>query len=127
MSVNKAIADIIDESQRLRDERDMWKANHDNMVYLNRLLRDRPDLAERARLVDELVSHRDASRAFSQLMDKENRALAAERDTMAAALKDAETALLYLVTSNLTDDSRTMGEAALSRFWDWISKRGSAK
>ena len=41
--------------ERLMKERDMWKANHDNQ-----LLRDRPDLGERAALVDKLVKERDA-------------------------------------------------------------------
>jgi seryl-tRNA synthetase len=41
-------------------ERDKWKANHDNQVVINRTLRDRPDLGERAKLVDALTKQRDA-------------------------------------------------------------------
>jgi len=41
-------------------DRDKWKANHDNQVAINRTLRDRPDLGERAKLVDALTKQRDA-------------------------------------------------------------------
>jgi len=41
-------------------QRDEWKANHDNQVAINRTLRDRPDLGERAKLVDALTKQRDA-------------------------------------------------------------------
>ena len=41
-------------------DRDEWKANHDNQVAINRALRDRPDLGERAKLVDALTKQRDA-------------------------------------------------------------------
>jgi len=40
-------------------DRDEWKANHDNQVSINRTLRDRPDLGERAKLVDALIQQRD--------------------------------------------------------------------
>lgn len=40
---------------RLREERDLWKANHDNMVKLNKLLRERPDLGDRSNSIQELV------------------------------------------------------------------------
>jgi chromosome segregation ATPase len=41
-------------------QRGEWKANHDNQVAINRTLRDRPDLGERAKLVDALTKQRDA-------------------------------------------------------------------
>jgi hypothetical protein len=44
---------------RVKSERDKWKANHDNQVAINRLLRDRPDMGDRAKLVDELIQQRD--------------------------------------------------------------------
>jgi hypothetical protein len=57
----------IEEAQKLereleeaRKQRDKWKANHDNQVAINRTLRDRPDLGERAKLVDALTKQRDA-------------------------------------------------------------------
>jgi oligoribonuclease NrnB/cAMP/cGMP phosphodiesterase (DHH superfamily) len=57
----------IDEAQKMERElaamtkdRDKWKANHDNQVAINRTLRDRPDLGERAKLVDALTKQRDA-------------------------------------------------------------------
>lgn len=40
-------------------DRDMWKANHDNQVALKRALMDRPDLKERAALVEKLAAERD--------------------------------------------------------------------
>jgi hypothetical protein len=43
-----------------RKQRDIWKANHDNQVVINRALRNRPDMGERARLVDELIKQGDA-------------------------------------------------------------------
>lgn len=50
----------------LEAERDHWIANHNNMVALNALLRDRPDLGERAnlvqRLVDKLAALEEANR-----------------------------------------------------------------
>jgi len=48
----------------LRKERDMWKANHDNQVQMRRTLMDRPDLKERAKLVQELIAERDELRAL---------------------------------------------------------------
>jgi len=54
---------------------DMWKANHDNQVAINRAIRDRPDMGERARLVDELIKH---------------------RDTLASALRESQRQLQYL-------------------------------
>jgi hypothetical protein len=32
-----------------------WKSNHDNMVKLNKILRDRPDLGDRAKSMVELI------------------------------------------------------------------------
>jgi ribosomal protein S15P/S13E len=36
-----------------------WKNNHDNQVKTNQLLRDRPDLGDRAKSVDALIKERD--------------------------------------------------------------------
>lgn len=47
----------------LRRERNHWKANHDNQVKINRLLRDRPDMGERAALVAHLMQENDELRA----------------------------------------------------------------
>jgi hypothetical protein len=41
-------------------ERDHWKANHDNQKEIKRAVLDRPDLAERAALVQKLIRVRDA-------------------------------------------------------------------
>lgn len=50
----------------LMRERNHWKANHDHQVQVNRLLRDRPDLGERARLVAHLMQENDQLRARLQ-------------------------------------------------------------
>jgi hypothetical protein len=52
--------DLERELEEARKQRDKWKANHDNQVAINRTLRDRPDLGERAKLVDALTKQRDA-------------------------------------------------------------------
>lgn len=36
-----------------------WKDNHDNQVKINQLLRDRPDLGDRAKSVDALIKQRN--------------------------------------------------------------------
>ena len=36
-----------------------WKDNHDNQVKINQLLRDRPDLGDRAKSVDTLIKQRN--------------------------------------------------------------------
>ncbi len=50
-------------SHQFRNERDQWKANHDNQVALKAALLDRPDLKERAALVQSLAAERDHLRA----------------------------------------------------------------
>jgi hypothetical protein len=37
-------------------ERDLWRANHDAQVKINRIMRDRPDLGDRAARMQELIS-----------------------------------------------------------------------
>lgn len=41
-------------------EIEAWKANHDNQVELKRIISARPDLAERAPMVERLVIERNA-------------------------------------------------------------------
>jgi predicted RNase H-like nuclease (RuvC/YqgF family) len=62
----KALAEETTEREQLEREltemtkqRDLWKANLANQVVINRALRNRPDMGERARLVDELIKQRD--------------------------------------------------------------------
>jgi hypothetical protein len=62
---NNEVGRIGAELEKARAERDHWKANHDNMAAMNRLLRDRPDLGDRARSVQALIAERD--RAVSAL------------------------------------------------------------
>jgi hypothetical protein len=46
-------------ARRLERERDEWKAAHDNQAKLKRIISDRPDLKERAKLVAKLIKERD--------------------------------------------------------------------
>lgn len=57
---------------KAKEERDALEDERDNFVKINRLLRDRPDLGDRARSVDALI--------------QENATLRAERDRTEAAL-----------------------------------------
>jgi hypothetical protein len=41
--------------RKLERERDSWKAAHDNQVKLKRIISERPDLKEHAKLVAELI------------------------------------------------------------------------
>jgi chromosome segregation ATPase len=42
-----------------RAEAKKWKDNYENQVKINQLLRDRPDLGDRAKSVDALIKQRD--------------------------------------------------------------------
>jgi hypothetical protein len=50
-------------ARKLERERDEWKAAHDNQAKLKRIISDRPDLKERAKLVEELIKERDEARS----------------------------------------------------------------
>lgn len=56
---------------QFRAERDMWKSNHDNQVAIKRAVLDRPDLKERATLVQALISERDQLRADNAVLAAE--------------------------------------------------------
>lgn len=43
----------------LEKDRDHWRANHDNQKKLKEILTDRPDLADRAARMQELIFERD--------------------------------------------------------------------
>jgi len=47
---------------KLERECNSWKASHDNQVKLKKIVSDRPDLKERAKLVAELIEERDGWR-----------------------------------------------------------------
>jgi hypothetical protein len=53
--VNQLRKDLIE----ARAEAKKWKDNHDNQVKTNQLLRDRPDLGDRAKSVDALIKQHD--------------------------------------------------------------------
>lgn len=72
---NEAQTRLADETKRADDaerERDKWKASHDNQVNLRRALMDRPDLKERAFLVQGLATERDALKAKLEALTAEN-------------------------------------------------------
>lgn len=48
-----------------------WKDNHDNQVKINQLLRDRPDLGDRAKSVDALIKQRDTLvKALQEILER---------------------------------------------------------
>jgi hypothetical protein len=72
-------------------ERDKWKANHDNQVVINRTLRDRPDLGERAKLVEALTKQRDHYKAACDQYSEDEmlckfQEVTKQRDALAEAL-----------------------------------------
>ncbi len=50
-------------AKKCGEDRDHWKANHDHMAEVKRAVLDRPDLGERATLVQKLVAARDSALA----------------------------------------------------------------
>ena len=51
--------------EKLERERDMWKANHDNQVAIKRIIAARPDLKDRAPMVEKLMAERNRAQANS--------------------------------------------------------------
>ena len=51
--------------EQVERERDMWKANHDNQVAIKRIIAARPDLKERAPMVEKLMAERNRAQAHS--------------------------------------------------------------
>lgn len=88
-------SDVIAELTALRAERDHWKANHDRVVGINRTLQDRPDLKERATLVQKLIAERDRLReackaALSHMAAEHPNGHEDLKDILRAALKEKE-------------------------------------
>jgi hypothetical protein len=52
---------------RAEVERDMWKSNHDNQVEIKRIIAARPDLKERAPMVEKLMAERNRAQGWSTL------------------------------------------------------------
>lgn len=52
-------------SEKLERERNAWKANHDNQVAIKRIIAARPDLQERAPMVEKLMAERNRAQAHS--------------------------------------------------------------
>ena len=50
---------------KLERERNEWKANHDNQVELKRIIAARPDLAERAPMVEKLMHERNQAQVLN--------------------------------------------------------------
>lgn len=57
----------IELAARATVERDMWKANHDNQVEIKRIIAARPDLKDRAPMVEKLMSERNRAQGWSTL------------------------------------------------------------
>jgi hypothetical protein len=95
-------------SIRVGEQRDKWKASHDNQVELNRLLRDRPDLKERAALVDKLITQRDMIAAALEDCREDSIELLGERDWW-----QLENRCRYQERYQETQDNITRADAAL--------------
>jgi hypothetical protein len=52
-------------ARRLERERNEWKGNHDNQVAIKRIIAARPDLKERAPMVEKLMAERNRAKAHS--------------------------------------------------------------
>lgn len=67
---NQRLKDALDEAwdncHAWEDTANHWKSNHDNQVKINQLLRDRPDMGERAALVSRLMQENAELRARLQ-------------------------------------------------------------
>lgn len=46
-------------------DRDRWKSNHDNQVAIKRVIAARPDLKDRAPMVEKLMAERNRAQAHS--------------------------------------------------------------
>ena len=57
----------IELAARAAVERDMWKANHDNQVKIKRIIAARPDLKDRAPMVEKLMAERNRAQGWSTL------------------------------------------------------------
>lgn len=87
-------------------ERDKWKANHDNQVVINRTLRDRPDLGERAKLVEALTKQRDHYKAACDQYSEDEmlckfQEVTKQRDALAEALEKAKIAEMQLENADI--------------------------
>lgn len=58
-SATHAIQEIERQRDKALAEAKMWKANHDNQVKLKATLMDRPDLADRALRMQQLITERN--------------------------------------------------------------------
>jgi hypothetical protein len=67
-SVGETLDAVCETLLKLERERDHWKRNHDNQVELKRIIAARPDLHDRAPLVERLVKERnDAQQSLVML------------------------------------------------------------
>jgi hypothetical protein len=100
-------------ARRLERERDEWKAAHDNQAKLKRIISDRPDLKERAKLVAELIKERDEWKEVA-----EGRLLGAikERDEALFDL-DFRRDLFKLQESQLNEIRKRLAEARKRVGW----------
>lgn len=53
----------VEMAARAEVDRDMWKANHDNQVAIKRIIAARPDLEDRAQMVEKLMAERNRAQA----------------------------------------------------------------
>jgi chromosome segregation ATPase len=84
---NQLVDQLSKDLTEARAEAKKWKDNHDNQVKINQLLRDRPDLGDRAKSVDALIKQRDAVvEALETVLDEVRNDYMACKDEIKAAL-----------------------------------------
>lgn len=59
------IVDLLKHAITMERGRNEWKANHDNQVAIKRIIAARPDLKERAPMVEKLMAERNRAQAHS--------------------------------------------------------------
>ena len=93
-------------------ERDQWKANHDNQLEIKRAVLDRPDLGERATLVQKLITERNALR---ERCEKAEAALRQSQDKKQMDdLRDENKRLTGRLNDFMSNDQNTMAKLQIS-------------
>ena len=64
-SMRRTVTEWRNLCEKLERERNEWKANHDNQVALKRIIAARPDLKDRAPMVEKLMAERNRAQAHS--------------------------------------------------------------
>ena len=66
-SMRRTVTEWRNLCEKLERERNEWKANNDNQVALKRIIAARPDLKDRAPMVEKLMAERNRAQGWSTL------------------------------------------------------------